>query len=408
MDFELDNVLVERMADVAAICDLIIYGANQAGAEVLARLRSKNRQAAFFVDDAPRVSEFEGLPLYSIHDLWLADLTGKFIAIAVPDRLSEWSAQTMNLLSLGLRRGLDYLSVLKSPLKFNLDANIGHNYMAGELQGFRVWGDLDNPGARLIVTLGGSTTDPFRAPFSSFYASWSEKLYQRLTAFSDNIVVCCGGVGAYTSTQDLLKLIRDVLPLGPKVVISYGGANDFNQYVGDFAGLQMNRYRRPFLSSITETYYRNTSKVFFDHGRRQAEREFLGGLEVSYGLRNSKNAARFWVDNMRMMHALGKEFEFSFLGILQPMPIMLKNSRLFPQIADEFMPSFINRHNQYINDSVREAASLAKDFDYILDFTSLFDEMDEYLYCDWVHVSPLGNEIIAEAVQEYLLRSELV
>lgn len=71
-----------------------------------------------------------------------------------------------------------------------------------------------------IVVLGGSTSDP------ALGYSWPELLAGVLKERGAKATVLNGGVAGYSSNQELIKLTRDVLPLGPDIVISMSGVND--------------------------------------------------------------------------------------------------------------------------------------------------------------------------------------
>lgn len=69
-----------------------------------------------------------------------------------------------------------------------------------------------------IVTLGGSTTDPHNK------GHWPGVFSQILEAKGIAAQVFNGGVGSYSSKQEVIKLIRDALSLSPDVVVSVDGA----------------------------------------------------------------------------------------------------------------------------------------------------------------------------------------
>jgi len=89
----------------------------------------------------------------------------------------------------------------------------------GGVPGFAVYGDPDAPDALRIVALGGSTTDPLDP------GNWPRALQRLLANQGVPAVVFNGGVSGYSSNQELLKLIRDALPLEPDLVLSLSGIN---------------------------------------------------------------------------------------------------------------------------------------------------------------------------------------
>src|SRR5262249_27994290 len=94
------------------------------------------------------------------------------------------------------------------------------------LDGFVVYGDpskgLQRP---IILTLGGSTTAGVQFP-----NSWPEQLARMLKERNIPGTVINGAIGGYTSSQELLKLIRDGLEFQPNIVITLNGVNDALNY----------------------------------------------------------------------------------------------------------------------------------------------------------------------------------
>lgn len=109
--------------------------------------------------------------------------------------------------------------------RYILDTNLGHNFLAdSKYPGIMVYGD-DTAEDFKIAVLGGSTTD---GKFT-FFKSWPELMYEELGNQNfKNVTVYNGGVSGYASGQELLKLIRDMIPLKPDMVIVYDGFNDLN------------------------------------------------------------------------------------------------------------------------------------------------------------------------------------
>lgn len=92
------------------------------------------------------------------------------------------------------------------------------------IPGFVKYGDESGDSTQVrVVVLGGSTSDGTLMPYS-----WPEDLYQIMKDNRYNSVVYNGGVGGFSSSQELLKLIRDVIQLKPDIVISLDGINDIS------------------------------------------------------------------------------------------------------------------------------------------------------------------------------------
>ena len=77
----------------------------------------------------------------------------------------------------------------------------------------------------MILALGGSTTDGVKFP-----NSWPEQLARILDANKIPAVVINGGIGGYSTSQDMFKLVRDGFEFKPDIVIEYAGVNDGWRY----------------------------------------------------------------------------------------------------------------------------------------------------------------------------------
>lgn len=73
-----------------------------------------------------------------------------------------------------------------------------------------------------IVVSGGSTSDNFFLDHN-----WPKALFYRFLESGYSIDIYNGAVAGYGTTQELLKLKRDVLPLNPDIFITYNGVNEY-------------------------------------------------------------------------------------------------------------------------------------------------------------------------------------
>ena len=89
------------------------------------------------------------------------------------------------------------------------------------VKGFEVGQSLR--GVKRVVGLGGSTTDHNVQP-----RNWMYYLAEGCTERREKCQSLNGGIMGYSTTQDFLKLVRDVIPLKPDLVISLSGVNDFS------------------------------------------------------------------------------------------------------------------------------------------------------------------------------------
>lgn len=306
---------------------------------------------------------------------------------------------------MGLREDIDFTYFTEIPGTnelFHYDVTLSFSRIRQTYQGFEVFGDESDTNAIRIVALGGSTTE-----CSLFYVKgWVRFLVDFLKNHGIPAVVYGGGVSSYTSSQELLKLIRDVIPLNPDIVISYSGVNDLYSYPKLEEG---ERYKRPFITRfqvqfIQQILERLTKDVGIPVVNAPSWNQ-LGHSTVFYGLKNNKTAAELWIDNERMMHSICECFGISFFAIYQPFRFngcyqsselqeIIHSRRDLTCIPNE---EGIKRWGDSVKDNHEKIVKESLKYDFISDFSNIFEGHSELFY-DTTHVYETGNTIIAEKI----------
>lgn len=317
----------------------------------------------------------DGLYISSVYDLYYLDSSQIFLVNA-DENLSR---SEKILLDMGYIPGKHFLSLESDCLGDTRGQNLygchdfylGNTYIGNRnLPGFTVFGEPDSE--MKIVTLGGSTTDALFSPFKS----WSELLYQNLKNKGYSIEIFCGGIAGYNSSNELIKMIRDVIILKPDLVISYSGINDMIEYSKG----------HPFLND--KTIYMGQLL------------EHISGDNVVTGLEDLRTAYEIWFDNERTMEKIAEIHGIKFIGILQPVigsRLDLKN-KSFREILlnHNLRGSKVQKHAQLFRDSI--GRDLKKN-PWLMDFSNLFDAYDfNKIFLDLCHINEYGNQIVAEHI----------
>lgn len=244
------------------------------------------------------------------------------------------------------------------------DGNLGYGYkMNTEYLGVHMYGNNHSSDYKIVI-LGGSTSDSGLSTFPS----WAELLYRKFRD-KDVTIYNCANSG-YTSTQELIKLLRDALFFKPNLIISYSGVNDI------FRGFQ-----RPITSPFHFPGVKNVSGTF---------------LEVE----NDKSEFEIWMLNMEYMHAIAELNNSSFISFLQP---ILGSKKQYTKKEQIMLREFDAVHLNIFSHKSREFrdnAKAFKDIPYIYDFSDIFDNVE--VYYDECHVYEEGNQIIADKIYEIL------
>lgn len=238
-------------------------------------------------------------------------------------------------------------------------------------QGFEIFENSENGDSDAnvftIVTLGGSTTDPYMANI----ISWSEYLFHYLSDLGIKVRVICGGIASYMCVQELNKLIRDVIDIQPNLVISYSGVNDLRSksHKEDREHLfTLNYQQRMLEKAVKRRLIANELQCTFENITK-----------LTYGPKSNKAKWEHWIDCERKMFAVCREYNIEYMGCLQP-------------YRDAFTSDYENAQ-KYIRENK---------LPWLIDMTAIFDGKTD-VYFDDCHVYEKGNRIIAKKMMTYIL-----
>lgn len=237
----------------------------------------------------------------------------------------------------------------------------------------------------VIITVGGSTTDPLMGGCDS----WPFYLQEMIDNNKISARVVNIARSGYTSSQELLVLLREGIDIRPDIVVSYSGYNDCAAEVEKgimYAYTGQNLYLA--FKKLLENY--NGEKPFGD---------------VYYGKIESDRFERY-ITNMRIMHAMCGEFNCKFYGVLQPtllsIPVELLQSPFAKAVSDE---SYTTSLRESWHDFYNKYSESSSAYDYLYDFTHILNGHDD-VFIDLCHVTEDGNRIIAENVFKLLMEQK--
>ena len=216
---------------------------------------------------------------------------------------------------------------------------------------------------------------PFRA--------WADFLYETVKEHGYSVTIYAGGAWGYPVGTEVIKLIRDILPLKPDLFIDYSGVNNL---VID------NKY--PFCNVYQKQFYEKISA-------RSRIRP------VTYGVCGTEDRFIQWLSCERIMKAVCGEFGIGFISILQPLLGAKKGQYSSSEMEIILNTISNNPKEDYMEQGKNFSDSIKKwadKYEWLHDFTHLFDEYDN-VYIDKCHVNENGNKIIAQQVWKLLYRT---
>lgn len=297
------------------------------------------------------------------------------------------------LLSLGMQEVRDYVHVDQPSILFSinfrkqvLDINLGYTYKTNsEFPGVYVYG-MNHENDYRIAVLGGSTSDSMLAPFKS----WVQIFYEDYCEKKRGISVFNGAIGGYNSTQELLKLMRDMVHLKPDMIIVYDGYNDAR----DAGRGVVNSFAFPYMMDIFGVINGRVQNCDSPVNRIDVEKLWTG---ISF----QKNVVGNWLKNIEYMHAVAQINNIKFVAFLQPMlpskkKLNLHEKSIMRMIEDTYPGVVIAAAKEFRN----QGRQMQNDFEYMYDLSGIFDDDDVYM--DICHVYENGNRIIAKNIYEII------
>ena len=273
----------------------------------------------------------------------------------------EYGKQIFDLNGLGRRK----------PCKL-IDPLLGYSRM-DDIEGFRILGGENK---EKIVILGNSTSD-----YSNYNVKcWGELLFEKYHRLNRNLAVYIGAIPGYCSGQELLKFIRDVLPLAPKAVLTVSGIND------------------PAEQKVVEEHpmmFSYTGHLFEKYILNQEKGKTLGN-----GMPDTRSMSEMWIQNMRIMRNICEEFGIAFAAFLQP-SLHFGKYKMSAEEKEILHKTYSEEQNKRYEEFFEKTVDLIKEQKNIYNLTDIFDEK-EGIFIDHCHCNEEGNQLIADKIYRAL------
>lgn len=249
------------------------------------------------------------------------------------------------------------------------------------------------PGGLRIVALGGSTTDPFVQP-----KNWPRALQTLTSQRGFSVQVFNGGVGGYSSNQELLKCVRDAFPLKPHIIIGLHGINDLGLFSVENHKMVHTHQTRLFDSFIdpVDFVFPNTMGLT----RFALGKVFkISPPKLTLGNSDHSTPVERWQKNIRLMHSMAGELGIAYLSFLQP---TVGVGSYTPDDREKAM--FEEMHTRWqspggyigsLESFFPQAKTMCKELEFCTDITEIFKGRTS-MYDDPRHPTPTGYEIIAQ------------
>lgn len=242
-----------------------------------------------------------------------------------------------------------------------------------------------------IFVFGGSTVWGTGA---RDHGTIPSKLSEQMCLKDYNIKVTNFGEEGYTNTQGMIKLQLELRNNNiPDIVIFYDGVNDvFSSYQHGVAGLSQNiKNREKEFNSIFE--YRITSVLpNFNKIIRKISGYSNYVVKFSSDELNIETS-EIYLNNIRIINSLGKEFKFKSFFYWQPILSTKDNLSDFEKNID---------YNKELIDIYNNVSSIINDSKKVTNLIDIFDDKEETIFIDFAHIHEDGNNIVANRISKDL------
>jgi len=249
-----------------------------------------------------------------------------------------------------------------------------------------------------IFVVGGSTTFGIRSPDQN---TMPGHLQQNLDErnFDKKIEVINAGIGGITSTDELQLVSKKIVHFEPDLIIVYDGSND----IVNFPGKTKNKWNDDAINLFWKQYlsfYKTPYVVggIIDDAKSSISRSIFNP--------NFDETSQVWKKNMITICEFGKQQGFDTIVVLQPFLGTgnktlsdFEKENLETEFATYGSKSFFDGY-QLLSDELNDLENYCYVTD---DFRNAFDDINESVYFDRVHVGPESNKIIADKMADLVI-----
>ena len=279
--------------------------------------------------------------------------------------------------------------------------------------------DYKNRDAKVIITLGGSTSDGFYKNFSTgkTYPYYLNKLCQR----NGKCRVINAGTGGYGTSKELLKLLTEIAPLNLNIshIISLNGINDIRNYSNPNL---LESIKKPFLDS-NQSYmlknqkwiiknkkpfylFPNIISIFFDLELNLPQKEIVDNDFPEQNLRFSDHT-KVWEFNVKIMNEISNILNAKYVAFLQPTVGLEGVQSEFMNIIGKDGEIVQNtlQHKDYIKNlrkTYKKLKGYCEDLSFCIDISDIAPPSSYNVYSNARHHNQKGNKIIASKIFEKL------
>lgn len=208
------------------------------------------------------------------------------------------------------------------------------------------------------------------------------------------------GQTGYVSTQDLILFQAQLaLVRAPTIAVFYQGFNDvYSAYTQRWSGIPYQENQRVSDAEAGRLLRRGQPILrLSDGGIRGYDWSLVGKADAG-----ADAIADRWFANRRLAQALADEYGVRVLFVWQP-ALFAKQKLVGAEagILAELEPNFVALYRE-VDRIVRQRAASEGDED-VMVLSDLFGDSERELFYDRVHITEIGNSLVAQAIQDRIV-----
>lgn len=267
---------------------------------------------------------------------------------------------------------------------YALDVHLGYNDSRGIV---RISNGIESSRSITIGILGGSTSD-----HDLYYeASWETELLNIAREKGISLTCLVAATAGNIVAQECMRLIRDLIWQNPDIVVSYSGVNEQAFCVQD------HRFAHSYQSQIFEKMASLKSTWFFDVPTPE---------KIGLGER-VEDAALFWCQTEKIMHAVCAEQDIRFHAFLQPYMSTKKQLSRFDEEVKLHIPDSAIAANDVNAAKLAAVVPMMAKLEWFHDMRGIFDDVNTPVYYDYCHVLGEQNRLVARNIWDRLKIEEM-
>lgn len=256
----------------------------------------------------------------------------------------------------------------------SLDPTIGYGSAAYDEKGVTIRGDINSAGLKIGI-IGASLAD------ETYFDKkiWTQFLYEQMLSEGENIAEILGASYGYTTSQCVLKLLRDVIPYKPNIVLDYCPVENDSFYGESVTAPYIVGYQKKMMSLLK--------------GRLKDRFEEKTIHTFSYGVQIERRTSEVILDNMRVKKAICDVYGIQYICVFPPScvtkKVLSENDRSLQWCWEK---NGIVTRKVYAEIEKNIEDGLAQR---VVDARGWVDE-EEGAFYDQFHMYERGNQIVAE------------